>query len=218
MKTKAFTLAELLMSLTIIGVIAALTLPVVFTTSNNKKYYAGYRKALAIGNDAIQVQIASGKYKQMGGRFNSTAGPENFKEFSNYFLKRKECFSGNNSQCWNPDGEKLYSNSQPDSSALAFVDQSGMAWSLYNNSENIMLVDINGDKKPNEYGKDRWYFVPVNKDGLREGCYGTGKAVGLSVYNSMNDGASASISDINSYSGAWCQHPPCKLKSALIEN
>ena len=219
MKIRAFTLAELLMSLTIIGVISALTIPVVFNTSDNKKFYAAYRKALAVGDEAIQVQIANGKFKQMGSRFNAEAGTANFKEFSNYFIKRKECFSGNNTQCWNPDGEKLYANSQPDSGALAFVDQAGMAWALYNNSENIILVDTNGNKKPNHYGKDRWYFVPVNKDGVREGSNGpNGKAVGLGVFYPFNDSSAINLADINSYSGAWCQHPPCKLKSALTEN
>lgn len=222
MKIKAFTLAELLVSLTIIGVIAALTTPVVITRSQEKEFFVAYRKAFAVGNEAMEYVIARGKYKELGARFDSSEGAaiqkENFKEFSNFFLKRKECFDGNNSECWNPDGEKLYKNSQPSEGCLAFTDQSGMAWSLYSNSENITLVDTNGNKGPNHYGKDRWYFVPVNAEGVREGANGpNGKAVGLGVYYPPNDDGITNLYDITGYSASWCQYPPCKIKTALTE-
>lgn len=233
-KKKGFSLAEITVTLMIIGVIAALTLPQLIQSTRQKEYYTGYKKAFSVGSQALERQISDYNYATIASRNGSSNGTktqENFKEFSKYFNVAKECFNSNNSECWNPDGEKLYSNSRPGSSELAFVDASGMAWSLYANSENIWLTDINGYKGPNEYGKDRWYFVPVNSGGFREGAGksideegnvvvgsgANGKAVGLAPYNALNDSSGSAVSDITSYSPSWCQHPPCKIKTALEE-
>lgn len=216
----AFTLAEVLICLTIIGIVASLTIPVVRNYGSEKQYYAGYKKALTIGTDALEYAIASGKYTPVSKKdddSNTASVTNNFKEFSNYFSKTKECFDGNNTGCWNANGEKL-SSTQPTSAELAFVDSSGFAWALYSNKQNIILVDINNSKSPNQYGKDRWYFVPVSSNGVREGADSTGaRAVTLAPYYPLNDSVT-NLADITEANENWCQHPPCNLKSGLGQN
>ncbi len=213
----AFTLAEVLIALTIIGVIAVMTIPNLVNSANDSEYFAGYKKALAIGSAAIEQQILDSKYTTIQARQDAN-NASNFKNFAKYFNVSKQCFNNNNNECWDATGEKLYANSQPTQASPAFIDSSGMAWSLYSPTENIILVDINAFKGPNHYGKDRWYFVPINKDGVREGTNGyNGDAVSMAPYNPSNDGTGGEAKDITSYSAAWCQHPPCKIRSGLLK-
>jgi len=46
MKTKAFTLAEVLLTLAIIGVVAALTIPAVITKVTKDQYVTGLKKSI----------------------------------------------------------------------------------------------------------------------------------------------------------------------------
>lgn len=59
MKNKfAFTLAEVLITLTIIGVIASLTIPSVVSNSQQQEYKTGLKKAVSTLNQAITMNIA----------------------------------------------------------------------------------------------------------------------------------------------------------------
>ena len=217
MKKFAFTLAEVLISLTIIGVIAAMTLPTVRQYGMEKQYYSAYKKAYTIGVDAIEYAIARGDYKPRTAKHDAdgtTSAIDNFKAFSKYFGITKKCFSANNSSCWEHNGEQLQKGGQPGSDELAFVDSAGFVWSLYFNKENIILVDTNGKKGPNRYGKDRWYFVPADKNGIREGN-GAGKTATLTPFYPYNEAGGFAISDITNKDTNWCNYPPCKIKTGL---
>ena len=52
---KAFTLSEVLITLAVIGIVAALTLPSVMTNSKQKEFQTSFRKALNVLNNAISV-------------------------------------------------------------------------------------------------------------------------------------------------------------------
>ncbi len=56
-KIKAFTLAEVLLTLSIIGVIAAVTIPALTSSNNNKKYLALTKKALVTLQGATDTKI-----------------------------------------------------------------------------------------------------------------------------------------------------------------
>lgn len=213
-KTSGFTLAEILVTLMIIGVIAGVTIPSLLQSTRQKEYYTGYKKAFSVASQAFERQVADYNYKTIIAR-QDTNNQENFVEFSKYFSVSKQCFNNNNKECWDEKGEKLYANSQPTNDSYAFVDTSGMAWSLYSNGENILLVDMNGLKGPNEYGKDRWYLIPINEKGDREGGNGpNGKAVNMAPFNPNSENGGV-VNDITTFNAGWCQHPPCKIKTAL---
>ena len=58
MKQKAFTLAEVLITLMIIGIVAALTIPSVISNYQQQEFKTGLKKAVSVLNEAIQTNIA----------------------------------------------------------------------------------------------------------------------------------------------------------------
>ena len=59
MYKRGFTLAEILITLAIIGIVAALTIPSVMTNVQQRQFETGYRKAINVLNDAIQTNLAN---------------------------------------------------------------------------------------------------------------------------------------------------------------
>ena len=55
---KAFTLAEVLITLAIIGVVAALTIPSVISNTQQQEFKTGLRKAVSVLNQAITMNMA----------------------------------------------------------------------------------------------------------------------------------------------------------------
>ena len=55
---KGFTLAEVLITLAIIGVVAAVSIPSVISNSNQQQYKTGLRKAVSVLNSAITMNMA----------------------------------------------------------------------------------------------------------------------------------------------------------------
>ena len=58
MKKKAFTLAEVLITLAIIGVVAAISIPSVISNSQQQEFKTGLRKAVSVLNSAITMNMA----------------------------------------------------------------------------------------------------------------------------------------------------------------
>ncbi|MDO5436964.1 MAG: type II secretion system protein [bacterium] len=58
MKKSAFTLAEVLITLAIIGVIAAVSIPSVISNSQQQEFRTGLRKAISVLNSAITMNMA----------------------------------------------------------------------------------------------------------------------------------------------------------------
>ena len=58
MSKKAFTLAEVLITLMIIGIVAALTIPSVISNYQQQEFKTGLKKAVSVLNEAIQTNIA----------------------------------------------------------------------------------------------------------------------------------------------------------------
>ena len=57
-KKKGFTLAEALVTLVIIGVIAALTIPAILVNTEQHEYKSALKKALSALNQVIELNIA----------------------------------------------------------------------------------------------------------------------------------------------------------------
>lgn len=57
-KRFGFTLAEVLITLTIIGVVAAMTIPTLLSNSSDQQYKTGLKKAISTINQAITMQYA----------------------------------------------------------------------------------------------------------------------------------------------------------------
>ncbi len=177
-----------MITLGIIGVVATITIPTVINKVNEYHWQVSYKKSFSLINQALlkmqqnEELLPLSKVTVGSGSVTWTASPEigeNFKTLTKYIKTVRTCFDRNADDCWVCD-EGQAGNSDvtgaPDwlgcfKSAYAFVDASGTAWHLYLNNEFPILIDVNGDKKPNKLGKDR--FV------MRFSTNGSGSTYGI---------------------------------------
>ena len=175
---KAFTLAEVLIALVVIGVIAAITVPALIESYNEHHKIAQIKKTYATLNNAFALSIANGGSGLFDVEANDFKTVENF---YNSYLKNqlsviKTCY--NKKGCWNSgdtknmNGSNVYYNrtgvgvgADIITAILADgtfinVDVYGSAsiWTYFGtrvqNNGLVIFFDINGEKKPNTVGKD----------------------------------------------------------------
>jgi len=164
--TFAFTLAEILIVLGVIGIISTLTIPTLLNNIQDMQYKSAYKKAYSnlyqafnqakTDNSLVDTGIDPVTFKNDGGNNQNTQTIiENFKLV-------KKCINTNNNLCWDSSGEKSgisYSaDGRPTLYHNAFLDTAGMAWTALEWELGRIAVDTNGFKKPNQYGKDRFVF------------------------------------------------------------
>ncbi len=82
-RKSAFTMAEILLALTIIGVIATLTLPSLSGNISGKQFAVTFRKELAVMNQAVGINIA-----EAGVDFSGKPGNSAKDTFDQIFIKR----------------------------------------------------------------------------------------------------------------------------------
>ena len=170
-KKFAFTLSEVLITLGIIGIIAAMTLPSLIAKYQEKHWQVAYKKAyssisqafLRMQQDGEFIDITPESVDSNGVYYTSAIG-ENFKIISRYFNTVKTCFNKDKEDCWVCEEGQEGRGEAPEwkgcnKSAYAFVDYSGIAWALYNNNEYPIIVDVNGKNRPNKLGKDRFVLL-----------------------------------------------------------
>ena len=79
-KRFGFTLAEVLITLGIIGVVAAMTMPTLMNQTNGAQYKTAYKKALSAMSQAVVLNVALDDYN-MADTDNTVAG-QNFIDIS----------------------------------------------------------------------------------------------------------------------------------------
>ena len=148
MKKLGFTLAEVLITLGIVGVIAAITLPALMADTTSAQIGPKLAKAVATfeqANEVLLNQNGVDALTDTGLLDESYAG-----ELSKY-LKG----SGSNSKFTSKDGMMynftIPSNLSPDASKPPHQQR-------IDENEKEVMIDINGDSKPNTDGIDRFYF------------------------------------------------------------
>ena len=100
MKVGAFTIAEVLITLGIIGVVAAMTLPALITRNQNKALEASLKKNYSIILQAFDMYQADNGYRLKASDVN-TIGCKNTKmclktRISSYFKILRDCGYGGN--------------------------------------------------------------------------------------------------------------------------
>lgn len=164
-KSKAFTLAEVLITMGIIGVVAEMTIPTLMNNVQDSAFKSAYKKAFSVATQSLMqanndnVLISRPTYGDITSRL------ANFNAFKSYFKISKDCNNSNNSECW-ANGENY--SGYPVSNALAFIDSSGTAWSILGSDGSVndeILVDTNGMKEPNKYGQDRFILKLIDITG-----------------------------------------------------
>lgn len=172
---KAFTLAEVLIVIGIIGMIAEMTIPTLVNSVQDKATVTGFKKAYSVANQAYTMANIDngggfGAYSagtnQSYVKFNALKSKLNVIRECPYDSNAKgKCWasSGVGLKNWNVDNCGCASNTSVQDSNTSFTTADGMFWMLYtydsSNAADIIFVDVNGDKKPNDWGKDAFMFV-----------------------------------------------------------
>ena len=208
---KAFTLAEVLLTLAVIGVVAALTIPAVVTKITKDQYVTGLKKAYntlkAVEREAIQVHGPMENWTW-------STGGDPTADFERYFLPHfdvlKNCGATGEEGCF-AEGltwlDGLHWGNYNSPSHYRIVTSDGMSWAYEKTSTTTppywwrgrFIVDVNGLKGPNREGRDifEFYVFPSNLGVKPAGSY-------------YEDGITPiSTSDVDSEcntssTGSWC--------------
>lgn len=176
-KRTGFTLSEVLITLGIIGVIAALTIPSIVKNYRNKLYVAQLKKTFVQIEDAISNvktdENSTNFYETTAGASYATPSTD-FPEgkgayyfLNNYFKTIKtDCNStaGGTNQCYAP----AYASMDGAVSDMTLFGQyciqttSGAAICMVRNEANKLVhiaIDVNGPEDPNIAGRDAFVFT-----------------------------------------------------------
>lgn len=179
---KGFTLAEVLITLVIIGVIAALTIPTLMKNTQKQELITGLKKASSTLSQALMDisrnnDAPAGDYSFM----NNVDFVDEFAKVANVLKicnTPNECFS---STLKNTDGKYKYlsgSNANLDT-GKSFITADGQLF-VYTTQKNVyglttedsdnfigrIIVDVNGQKNPNTVGRDVFTFYIINGKGI----------------------------------------------------
>ena len=207
---EGFTLAEVLITLLVIGIVASMVIPAIINDTQDAEFKTAYKKALAVASQVIKQCYSEYLFESSASVNDSIVFSNNFDVFMSKFSVQKKCINSNNKQCWDSTGET--SNGAPDFNAHSFIDTSGMAWSLrcppYSSgwTSNYILVDTNGFKPPNKYGRDRWAWWILDKNNQDHGI-----PMKISIPGDVSEDSSESTKSF------LCPTPPCYYKSWLTQ-
>lgn len=188
---KAFTLAEVLITLGIIGIVAGMTIPILMTKIQNMQFKEAAKTAYSKASQAVQQM----KIDQGGTLSYYYANVNKFKPvFMQYFKISQDC---NWNDCVPNTAivggvSAIYTSLSGDPTATwimgngQFITTDGMFWGIANDGTNICItVDVNGyGQKPNAYGRDTFVFQVLNDVVVPMGAPGTWFPIGNSYCRS----------------------------------
>lgn len=186
---RAFTLAEVLITLVIIGVVSAITVPTIIANSNQKENEARAKKVYSTLSNAMTMARAQGSDFDFAVADGSNQNMKNwYDEYLKDVITMKTCYD--KMGCWHEedtkglDGKNVYYNRPQvgvganiitavlNDGSFINIDAYGKA-SIYNyfgtrieaTSGLVIFFDVNGMKKPNVLGKDI-YVVVFSENGV----------------------------------------------------
>lgn len=167
---KAFTLAEVLITLGIIGVVAAMTLPAIMAKFEKKEIATRAKAAYSIMSQAIKLsEVENGDVKYWEANLSGSHSFENtdmfYKKYILPYLKGyRYCASGKSDEAVKKCGLAAFSASH------TYFLSNGVAISLQPNigrTDTVLnlIMDVNGPKSPNRHGYDQFQFYLYRKNG-----------------------------------------------------
>ena len=167
-KFNAFTLAEVLITLGIIGVVAAMTMPTLMNSTNGAQYKTAYKKALSVLSQAVVLNVALDDYDLSQATETSTKATDGssaslYNLFNNRMnvVKTMVGTEGTNASGWE-SGDAKFGSKASSNFTLFFND--GIVFSFKktdgkcslgekgNERDNACfgVIDVNGEKNPNK--------------------------------------------------------------------
>ena len=175
MRKKAFTLAEVLITLGVIGIVAAMTIPGLITQHQKSSAVAGIIEAQSILNQAVKMYSVDTD-EEGSAEFDTKLDAQTFAEkYFKPYLKIARICTKMEDGCWETGdfygyydiaGRKV-ENTVPYSIVLNNGMILGFSKIDLTNLISI-VVDINGKSKRNKMGKDVFVFYTYNSDNLCE--------------------------------------------------
>ena len=165
---KAFTLAEVLITLAIIGVIAAISVPSLIQKTNQAELITAWKKNYATLNQAIDhLAFDNGgnimQYKSSGSSFITALSPYlkivkqanriySHEQMVNTYTDLAGNYLSLNTVKLFDDGQMILNNG-----AIVYIENCPTC-----GANLILWVDVNGEKKPNTLGKDLFGMEVIN--------------------------------------------------------
>lgn len=196
-KNIAFTLAEVLITLVIIGIVAAITMSQVLTNMRNKGYVERMKKAYSlIQNVTIQIINEEGqpsKWILDAHGLNSQALNEHVVDmYAEKMNVVKNCGATSwvENECILNSGSYYALSGKPlggdyklfywygypfvlsDGSAIIIKFVSNVGAVYWGNPDIMFIVDVNGKQKPNKLGRDIFYFYMNSNENGKVRPYG----------------------------------------------
>ena len=215
----AFTMAEVLITLGIIGIVAAMTIPGLIKNYQERQFKTAYKKVYSEISQAFQEALLNEEFTRTT-KFSAEATTEEFNILKSKFKVMLDCGNQQIDRCWkkgdtlcggscssgnSADGIDMDDGAPRENDSLCFIDGGGQSWCTYHYNENIFLVDTNGRANPNIFGRDRWMFTFADINNVRAAHFKDYKKV-IPYLNK----------DILTQD-AFCKHPPCYYQSWLLK-
>ena len=207
MTCRGFTLAEVLITLGIIGVVAALTIPTLMQEQKEKAAVAAVKKHTAMISNAVKMAIAN------DGVFSGEDVKAWYDYISPYLNVQEYC--GEENGCWVNDTLKtlggsdwinMYNTDRHYQKAVLSDGSSLQTWTSADTDIAEFRIDYNGAKGPNTVGIDIFYFQIFKKDGklnLKRGNDNENPDVAVDIYPCKRLDTSVGVGDILS-NGMGC--------------
>src|SRR5574344_258009 len=175
---KGFTLAEVLITVGIIGVVAAITMPTLMSGWQNKAYSTMAHRFYSLYNQAIETMIKDDMAINITESRTARIAVNSQDGFwPKYFHLIKNC-GQNYNNCFAPTGYKTGSNAQAGTTVSTIINGMGNSSDYYAfilasgesvaspliADGNAIIVDLNGQKGPNTLGQDFW-VMNIDADG-----------------------------------------------------
>ena len=172
-KRFGFTLAEVLITLGIIGVVAAMTMPTLMNSTNGAQYKTAYKKALSVLSQAVVLNVALDDYDMSQTSVSNdtdTSKTSLYALFNNRMNVVKTNDGTGNATNWSISGNGLTANSDikmgPGSSNYTLYFNDGITFSFKKTDTGCTegtadgtttatnkcygVIDVNGEKNPNK--------------------------------------------------------------------
>ncbi len=197
---KGFTLSEVLITLAIIGVVAALTIPAVVKNYQKTQTVAKLKKAWSTINQAYNnSQAQNGMYQTWDKAFDIGAREYFNRYWKPYFKVAKICTSY--SDCGFKASAPWKGANGIDTGMLVvwvearttFLTPDGTLFLIFSTGgdatapNDSVYVDLNGSNEPNILGRDLFYFIRTDK-GIMPFCYNSSMAGINSECSKTNSG------------------------------
>lgn len=167
----AFTLAEVMITLGIIGVVAALTIPTLMQNIQDKQFKEAAKEAFSKASQAVQLMK-----NDNGGSLSYyyTAASKFKPDFIQYFKVTQDCNWTDCVNTTNSNYKSLYNNIAGGWGFFGngeFVTTDGMFWAIFNTAglmgdgkyHIFIMIDVNGyEQGPNVYGRDAFIIELLN--------------------------------------------------------